>query len=530
MSNIEFNSIGSGIRISTPGSYVVNSDVMVVSTDNYAIYLGGNSNTVEVQGYVAGNGTLVSGVRLGSNYLSVGNDLTVSPTGRLFGTLAGAELHGASSLTSAGEIRGGSHGASLSIGAATAEVTNSGWILGANEGVFVQALSGGKVALTNTGTIQGRSYSYSGSANVDQVTNLFVMDGNVTLGAAEDLFDNVQGLVRNGAVFGGSGNDRFLPGQSAETFWGEADVDTLDFRSGAGLRVSLADGSLNTGRAAGDAYLGIERIWGSSTGADILIGDSFGNTLEGFGGNDTLDGGEGADRLEGGEGNDTYMVSVPTLAADMVVEAEGAGTDEVRAGFSYELGANVENLRLSGSAGKTGTGNDLNNVLTGGTGDDRLYGGGGHDTLNGDLGSDTLEGGVGNDTYVLATYGDTVVELSDAGIDTVKSGHQRGASQPRREPGDHRYGPSNGLGNTLANVMTGNATVNVLSGYEGNDTLIGGAGEDTLDGGADSDTASYAGARVGSGSEPRRAGNEHRGRGGRRLRLHRASGGLGVRR
>ena len=45
-----------------------------------------------------------------------------------------------------------------------------------------------------------------------------------------------------------------------------------------------------------------------------------------------------------------------------------------------------------------------------------------------------------------------------------------------------------GLGNGLANLLTGNAAANVLRGGGGNDTLDGGAGADTLLGGSGNDS------------------------------------------
>ena len=53
----------------------------------------------------------------------------------------------------------------------------------------------------------------------------------------------------------------------------------------------------------------------------------------------------------GGPGNDTYVVD---NAGDVVTENAGEGTDTVsRARSSYTLGANVENLTLTGTATST---------------------------------------------------------------------------------------------------------------------------------------------------------------------------------
>ncbi|KQS95138.1 MULTISPECIES: beta strand repeat-containing protein [unclassified Rhizobium] len=239
--------------------------------------------------------------------------------------------------------------------------------------------------------------------------------------------------------------------------------------------------------------------------------------ISGTAGNDTLNGGAGV-RIDGlagddilngvfmvgGDGNDTYFVN---NVVDRVIEKSGgaSGVDTVRAGIDYVLSDNVENLILTGSGYLKGTGNDLDNtitgnnspsnkltgnggndVLNGGSGNDTLIGGSGNDTLNGGLSGDQMEGGTGNDTYYVDGYSDRITEVSNrasGGIDTIISTISLNLHSLVENLTLAGTANESGMGNSLDNIIIGNSGNNGLSGAAGKDTLVGGAGNDSLNGG-----------------------------------------------
>ncbi|MBO1058679.1 MAG: hypothetical protein HEQ27_20060, partial [Dolichospermum sp. JUN01] len=136
---------------------------------------------------------------------------------------------------------------------------------------------------------------------------------------------------------------------------------------------------------------------------DLLTGKQGDDTLSGKEGDDTLNGGAGNDTMIGGLGNDTYIVD---SAGDIVTETSTVATevDTVQSSVSYVLGANLENLILTGSAVINGTGNSLNNAITGNAA---------NNILNGGAGKDIMIGGLGRDTFVYQNLTDSVLSNFD---------------------------------------------------------------------------------------------------------------------
>jgi Ca2+-binding RTX toxin-like protein len=339
----------------------------------------------------------------------------------------------------------------------------------------------GTAALNGTGNTLANTLQGNGAAN------------RLTGGAGADT---LKGGGGNDTLYGGTGADTLNGGTGNDTYGVDNLGDSVVESAGQGIDIvqsavshTLAANVENltlTGTAAlngtGNA---LNNTLQGNGATNVLNGGAGADTLKSWGGNDTLYGGTGADTLIGGTGNDTYGVD---NAGDSVVENAGTGIDTVQSSVSYTLAANVENLRLLGTANLNGTGNGLANVLNGGAGANTLKGGGGNDTLKGGAGADTLNGGTGNDTYGVDNAGDSVVENAGAGIDTVQSAVSYTLAANIENLQLLGAAALNGTGNNLANTLQGNGAANRLNGGAGADTLKGGGGNDALYGGAGADT------------------------------------------
>jgi Ca2+-binding RTX toxin-like protein len=296
--------------------------------------------------------------------------------------------------------------------------------------------------------------------------------------------DTLVGGEGNDVLNGEEGDDLIFGGAGADTIDGGDGIDTVSYSgSDAAVTVKLASGTATAtasgGHAQGDILSNIENLIGSSAYGDTLTGNTGANRIEGGGGNDTLDGGGGLDTLIGGAGNDTYILNEADVT---ITEALGEGTDTVISSINYTLGANLENLTLTGNA-TIGTGNTLNNTLTannsgntlsGGDGDDSLIGGTGNDTLNGDVGNDTLRATAGNNTLNGGVGNDSL--FAGTGTDTLNGGDGDDTLDLRSPTGslvgDRAFGGAGGdtvIINQSQN--TGTRTETILDGGSGFDTL-----------------------------------------------------------
>lgn len=320
---------------------------------------------------------------------------------------------------------------------------------------------------TITSTITRSLAGYAG------IENLTLVGGDAINGTGNSGANVITGNDAANVLEGAGGADLLIGGAGSDTY----------ITDGGDTIVEAVDEGIDTVRSSVSLVLSenLENLVLTGSAADGT-GNSLANTitcngganrLDGGAGDDVLDGAGGKDTLIGGAGNDTFI----TDGGDQIVEAASGGTDTVLSSVSLTLGANLENLVLTGSAAK-GTGNSLANVITGNNAANVLNGGGG---------ADKLEGRGGNDTYI-TDGGDTIVEAANGGTDTVYSSVSVTVALGANLENLILTGSAlKGTGNSLANVITGNSGANTLLGGAGDDTLNGGLGKDTLTGGSGKD-------------------------------------------
>ncbi|MBK6850239.1 MAG: peptidoglycan DD-metalloendopeptidase family protein [Burkholderiales bacterium] len=336
---------------------------------------------------------------------------------------------------------------------------------------------------------------YTLGANVEDLLLL----GSASSGSGNELNNYIWGNSLANTLYGRAGDDRLYGELGADTLIGGAGNDTYVLKdaldkitelAGEGIdrviRASTLPASFNIDL---NAYANVENadllgvdnanitgnalnnsLYGNG-GNNVLTGGAGNDALGGYAGADTLDGGVGNDSMGGGEGNDTYVID---SAGDVIYEYANEGIDVVRSSIAYTLGADLENLVLTGAVAVNGTGNTLANSLSGNAA---------ANVLDGGTGADTLIGGDGSDTYTVDNVADVVTETNataaTGGTDTVNASVTYTLAANVENLTLSGVAAINGTGNGVNNLINGNAAGNVLNGLVGADTMVGGLGNDT---------------------------------------------------
>lgn len=284
-------------------------------------------------------------------------------------------------------------------------------------------------------------------------------------------------------MYGGQGNDSYVVFDTTDIIFENAGegVDSVDAHVGHYLYENVENLTLSV--FAGN-------IFGVGNGLDnIITGNTGDNLLIGGGGNDTLEGGaDGRDSLFGEAGDDILRGNT---GIDYLVG--GIGNDRLEGGFHADAlyGEDGDDYLDGGTSFDT-------DILVGGVGNDTLYGVSGQ--FNPDY--DLMDGGAGDDAYYVDTGDDLTFETAGGGIDTVY------ANVRVSNAGVYLYAnvenlvlqgtTAFGVGNELANQLTGSVSANWLLGGAGNDNLNGMGGNDVLFGESGNDVFTFG---VGSGAD-----------------------------
>ena len=426
------------------------------------IYMVDNVGDTVTEAPLEGTDTVQSSITYNLNDTAANvENLTLTGTGNINGT--GNGLANTITGNNGDNVLDGSVGADTMSGGAGSDeyrVDNAGDVVieASGEGLFDTVHS---------------FIDYTLAANVE---NLVLIGGGANNGTGNILDNDILGNAGNNVLDGGAGSDDLRGFFGDDTYVIDDAGDTVVEALNDGTDLVQSSVGFTLGFNVENLTLtGGGNINGVGNGlANVITGNGGDNILTGLGGNDTLDGAGGADTMVGGLGNDTYVVD---NAGDVVTEAVDEGTDTVQSSIDYTLGANVENLTLTGAA-FSGIGNDVANVMTGNASSNVLVGFGGNDTLDGGAGGDMLVGGLGNDTYVVDNAGDFVVESANEGIDTVNASTHYRLAENVENLTLTGSADLQAYGNSDANTLTGNAGNNLLDGDAGADTMLGGAGND----------------------------------------------------
>ncbi len=294
-------------------------------------------------------------------------------------------------------------------------------------------------------------------------------------------------LTTAGVLIAGNQLSIFADGGDSVTVQRNAtsgNVEVLDANMQPVLAIPSIQASsltvLNVFSGDADNTIDVSRVTASEFSALTSI------AIEAGDGNDTIIGSdEFGEMIDGNDGNDTITAG----AGDDTIDG-GDGNDSITAGDGNDL--------IDGDDGQDfidgGTGNDTINAgngqdsVFGGAGDDSINagdgldsvdGGAGMDELNGSSGNDTLNGGADNDTVFGGSENDSINGGDGDDIVNGQAGNDTVAGDT---------GNDTALGGGGNESLLGSAGDDIINGQSGNDTLLGGDGDDRAYGGRGNDS------------------------------------------
>lgn len=323
---VQISSAADGISepdVLSNNSYVIKGLVSSTGQSAIAISLGGDHSDVQiVGGAVSGN----IGIK------AYGDNATISNSGTIVGSTAGVQIHGSnSSMTNNGGLSSATGAALNVLNVDHFSFVSDGTMSGAtgihseaadlsiklgkhsvidSSGTTIENISqqGDTAHIVNRGTLSSDGNVFSlvidGREGKEHVRNSGKIDGSISLGGGDDVYDGRGGKV-SGAIAGGAGYDTYILG-SKNDFVVEAENDGYNDVIITSFSYKLAsDVHVEHLHLSGKGNFNLQ----GNDGGIFMLGNSGNNRLLGGAGSDILSGGRGKDVLIGGEGVDAFIFS-----------------------------------------------------------------------------------------------------------------------------------------------------------------------------------------------------------------------------
>jgi Ca2+-binding RTX toxin-like protein len=366
---------------------------------------------------------------------------------------------------------------------------------------------GGNTALVANAPDVGDTVDYS-----KRTTDLYLNPGGGAVSGAGgcplDAGCEDDTLVNLETFLSGTGNDRFVGSGNDEHFRGGAGNDDMvggpgedffDFTdSAAAVTVDVAAGTA-TGNGNDTFDATVEGFNGSAQG-DTFIDDILTNSIYyGQDGDDLFNQGASpsadSDAFHGGGGVDTLDYGARTSDLDICLNGENPGPGScvplLTNGESGETDSVLDDIEnaIAGSGDDNIEGNEKNNKLTDGDGNDVSFGAQGNDDFDQSdhsNGSDNLIGGAGSDFVDYSLRTGNVRASLGGGAGNSGEGCTPGSGTATCE-GDTLDAVENATTGSGNDLLIGSEDDNILNAGAGNDKVNPAEGADVLDGGDGTD-------------------------------------------